>query len=135
MPAGAASRYALAGGVGAARPPPAASLISASRYALGVRRSAPRALCAEGAVCQCVRLCMCRAAEPLVAALRSALGADGVGAARLGACGSLSRSALRGQPARSGAARPRAPWACEDEGEGEAELGVRVKEGRGRRRG
>ena len=45
MPAGAASRYALGdGGVGAARPAPAASLISASRYALGARRSAPRAL-------------------------------------------------------------------------------------------
>ena len=47
MPAGAASRYALgAGGVGAARPAPAASLISASRYALGARRTALRA---EGA--------------------------------------------------------------------------------------
>ena len=45
MPAGAASRYALgADGVGAARPAPAASLISASRYALGARRYAPRAL-------------------------------------------------------------------------------------------
>ena len=43
MPAGAASRYALsAGGVGAARPAPAASLISASRYVLGARRSAER---------------------------------------------------------------------------------------------
>ena len=51
MPAGAASRYALgAGGVGAARPAPAASLISASRYALGARRTALRA---EGAA----RLC------------------------------------------------------------------------------
>ena len=40
MPAGAASRYALgAGGVGAARPAPAASLISASRYALGALTS------------------------------------------------------------------------------------------------
>ena len=45
MPAGAASRYALgADGVGAARPAPAASLISASRYALVARRYAPRAL-------------------------------------------------------------------------------------------
>ena len=36
MPAGAASRYALgAGGVGAVRPAPAASLISASRYPAG----------------------------------------------------------------------------------------------------
>jgi hypothetical protein len=35
MPAGATSRYALgAGGVGAARPTPAASLISVSRYGL-----------------------------------------------------------------------------------------------------
>ena len=53
MPAGAASRYALgAGGVGAAHPAPAASLTSASRYALGARRTALRAegaarLCAE----------------------------------------------------------------------------------------
>ena len=47
MPAGAASRYALgAGGVGAVRPAPAASLISAcaTRSALGARRCAPRAL-------------------------------------------------------------------------------------------
>ena len=51
MPAGATSRYALgAGGVGAARPTPAASLISVSRYALGARRTALRA---EGAA----RLC------------------------------------------------------------------------------
>ena len=49
--AGAASRYALgAGGVGAAHPAPAASLTSASRYALGARRTALRA---EGAA----RLC------------------------------------------------------------------------------
>ena len=53
MPAGAASRYALgAGGVGAARPAPAASLISASRYALGARRTALRA---EGAARLCAR--------------------------------------------------------------------------------
>ena len=51
MPAGATSRYALgAGGVGAARPTPAASLISVSRYALGTRRTALRA---EGAACLC----------------------------------------------------------------------------------
>jgi hypothetical protein len=54
MPAGAASRYALgAGGVGAARPAPAASLISASRSALRAPRSAHgarrTALRAEGA--------------------------------------------------------------------------------------
>ena len=70
MPAGAASRYALgADGVGAARPAPAASLISASRYALGARRTALRA---EGAA----RLC--RAAQPLAAidGSRYALGAD-----------------------------------------------------------
>ena len=56
MPAGAASRYALgAGGVGAARPAPAASLISASRYALGARRTALRA---EGAARRgAARLC------------------------------------------------------------------------------
>ena len=53
MPAGAASRYALgAGGMGAARPAPAASLISASRYALGARRTALRA---EGAARLCAR--------------------------------------------------------------------------------
>ena len=53
MPAGAASRYALgAGGVGAARPAPAASLISASRYALGARRTALRA---EGAARLCAK--------------------------------------------------------------------------------
>ena len=53
MPAGAASRYALgAGGVGATRPAPAASLISASRYALGARRSRRR--CAPRALRACV---------------------------------------------------------------------------------
>ena len=53
MPAGAASRYALgACGMGAARPAPAASLISASRYALGARRTALRA---EGAARLCAR--------------------------------------------------------------------------------
>ena len=80
MPAGATSRYALgAGGVGAARPTPAASLISVSRYALGTRRTALRA---EGTA----RLCAGppRAAQPLaaIAASRYALGADGVGAVR-----------------------------------------------------
>ena len=99
MPACAASRYALgAGGVGAARPAPAASLISASRYSLGARRTALRA-------------CVPQAAQPLaaiyrrlalrarrrdsvqrlgpgrlygspVAASRCALGTKGVGAAR-----------------------------------------------------
>ena len=77
MPAGAASRYALgAGGVGAARPAPAASLISASRYALGARRSALRAegVRAEGAA----RLCARRRTQPLaaIAASRYALGAE-----------------------------------------------------------
>ena len=53
MPAGAASRYALgADGVGAARPAPAASQISASRYALGARRTALRA---EGAARLCAK--------------------------------------------------------------------------------
>ena len=109
MPAGAASRYALgAGGVGATRPSPAASLISASRYALGARRSALRA---EGAarrgrcapVCQaahtaagCHRRLALRARRrdgvqrlgpgrlygSPVAASRCALGTKGVGAAR-----------------------------------------------------
>jgi len=52
MPAGAASRYALgAGGVGAVRPAPTASLISGSRYALGARRTALRV---EGAARLCV---------------------------------------------------------------------------------
>ena len=83
MPAGAASRYAIgAGGVGAVRLAPAASLISAcaTRSALGARRCAPRALRAcvpDGA-----------AAVAAIAATRYALGADGVGAARPGACGS-----------------------------------------------
>jgi hypothetical protein len=53
MPAGAASRYALgADGAGAARPAPAASLISASRYALRAQRTALRA---EGAARLCAR--------------------------------------------------------------------------------
>ena len=53
MPAGAASRYALgADGAGAARPAPATSLISASRYAPGARRTALRA---EGAARLCAR--------------------------------------------------------------------------------
>ena len=72
MPAGAASRYALgAGGVGAVRLAPAASLISASRYALGARRTALRA---EGAA----RLCARRRTQPLaaIAASRYALGAE-----------------------------------------------------------
>ena len=36
-----------------------------------------------------------------------------------------------GSGTESGAARPRAPWACEDEREGEAEAEVSVKEGSG----
>ena len=106
--AGAASRYALgAGGVGAAHPAPAASLTSASRSALGARRTALRA---EGAARRgrCAPR-VCRAAQPLAAidGSRYALGADGVGAARPGACGSLfaaSRYALGAE--RVGAARP-----------------------------
>ena len=76
MPAGAASRYALgAGGVGAARPAPAASLISASRYALGARRTALRA---EGAARRGRCAPVCQAAQPLaaIAASRYALGAE-----------------------------------------------------------
>ena len=85
MPAGAASRYALgAGGVGAARPAPAASLISASRYALGARRTALRA---EGAARRGRCVPVCQAAQPLaaIAASRYALGADGVQRLGLGA--------------------------------------------------
>ena len=83
MPAGAASRYALgAGGVGAVRLAPAASLISAcaTRSALGARRCAPRALRA------CVPGRPGRRSVPLaaIAASSYALGADGVGAARPG---------------------------------------------------
>ena len=99
MPAGAASRYALgADGVGAARPAPAANPISASRTrsAHGAPR---RGRCAP----------VCRAAQPLaaIAASRYALGADDVGAARPGACGSqvaASRYALGAEGV--GAARP-----------------------------
>ena len=104
MPAGAASRYALgAGGVGAARPAPAASLISASRY--GARRSAHgaarRGRCAPvcvpgGAAAGCHRRLALRARRrdgvqrlgpgrlygSPVAASRCALGTKGVGAAR-----------------------------------------------------
>jgi hypothetical protein len=100
MPAGAASRYALgAGGVGVVRPAPTASLISASRYA---RRSAHGA--ARRGRCAPV----CRAAQPLaaIAASRYALGADGVGAARPGACG--SPRAARSAP-MAWALRARAP--------------------------
>ena len=67
--AGAASRYALgAGGVGAAHPAahpaPAASLTSASRYALGARRTALRA---EGAA----RLCAGRRSRWLPSTARA----------------------------------------------------------------
>ena len=102
MPAGAASRYALgAGGVGAVRPAPAASLISAcaTRSALGARRCAPRALRAcvpGGAAAGCHRRLALRARRrdgvqrlgpgrlygSPVAASRCALGTKGVGAAR-----------------------------------------------------
>ena len=68
MAAGAASRYALgADGAGAARPAPAASLISASRCtrsALGAQRCAPRALRAcvrSGAAAGCHRRLALRA--------------------------------------------------------------------------
>ena len=56
---------------------------------------------------------MCRGAQPLaaIAALRYALGADGVGAARLGACGSQVAASLYALGAEGmGAARPGA-WA------------------------
>jgi hypothetical protein len=103
MPAGAASRYALgADGAGAARPAPAASLISASRYALRAQRTALRA---EGAARLCARRsrwlpspglalrARCRGCgrcapgrlRQFFAASRYAHGAEGVGAARPGA--------------------------------------------------
>ena len=103
MPAGAASRYALgADGAGAARPAPAASLISASRYALGARRTALRS---EGAARLCARRsrwlpspglalrarrrgcgrCAPGRLRQSFAASRYAHGAEGVGAARPGA--------------------------------------------------
>ena len=72
-----------------------------SRYALGARRSARRGRAA--------RLCVPRGAQPLAAivALRYALGADGVGAARLGACGSQVAASLYALGAEGmGAARP-----------------------------
>ena len=80
---------------------PAASLITASRSALG----------AEGAA----RLCTLHRGQPLaaIAASRYALGADGVGAARPGACGCLiaaSRYALGAEGV--GAARPGAYMCC-----------------------
>ena len=99
----AASRYALGvDGVGAARLAPAASLISASRYALGARRTALRACVPSGT-----------AAGSAIAASRYALGAEGVGAARPGACDSLfaaSRYALSAP--KAWALRARAPTCC-----------------------
>ena len=81
----------------------ARSLISVSRYALRATRSA------HGAVRRGRCAPVCRAAQPLaaIAASRYALNAEGVGAARPGACGSLfaaSRYALGAGGV--GAARP-----------------------------
>ena len=79
---------------------PAASLIAASRSALCALRSALCALrSALGARRRARCALVCRAGQPLaaIAASRYVLGADGVGAARPGACGSLigaSRYAL-----------------------------------------
>ena len=113
MPACATSRYALgAGGVGAARPTPAASLISASRYALGARHTAHgtrhTALRAEDAA----RLC--RAAQQLaaIAASRYALGADGI------------LDALRARAPAAARSRPRAAPALGDDGVGAARPGA-----------
>ena len=116
MPAGAASRYALgAGGVGAARPAPAASLISASRYALGARRTALRA---EGAARRGRCAPVCQAAQPLaaIAASRYALGAE----MACSAWGLGAYTAARSRPRACalgtkgvGAARPSAHmWTC-----------------------
>ena len=106
MPAGAASRYALgAGGVGAVRPAPTASLISASRYALGARRTALRA---EGAA----RLCAGRHSRWLPSpphATRSALMAWALRARAPAAAQSRPRAA-RSAP-MAWALRARAP-AC-----------------------
>ena len=88
----------------------AASLIAASRSAFCALRSA---LCAlRSALCarrrgRCAPVC--RAGQPLaaIAASRYALGADGVGAARPGACGSLVGAERAAQGADGvAAARP-----------------------------
>ena len=93
-----------------ARPAPAASPISASRYALGARRCAPRGRSAHGAA----RLCAGppRAAQPLAAidTSRYALGADGVGAARPGACGALAGKSLPACPCAGCASMPARSW-------------------------
>ena len=75
---------------------PAASLIAASRSALG----------AEGAAHLCARRGS-RSRSAAIAASRYALGADGMGAARPGACGSLVGAARYALGADGvGAARP-----------------------------
>jgi len=93
-----------------ARPAPAASPISASRYALGARRCAPRGRSAHGAA----RLCAGppRAAQPLAAidTSRYALGANGVGAARPGACGALAGKSLPACPCAGCASMPARSW-------------------------
>ena len=82
---------------------PAASLIAASRSALSTRRSA---LGAEGAAHLCARRGS-RSRSAAIAASRYALGADGMGAARPGACGSLVGAARYALGADGvGAARP-----------------------------
>ena len=97
LAAGAASRYALgAGGVGALR----ARRLRRARSPPRVTRSA------HGAA----RLCAGppRAAQPLAAidASRYALGADGVGAARPGACGALAGKSLPACPCAGCASMP-----------------------------
>ena len=107
---------------------PAASLIAASRSALCALRSA---LCARRSALGARRSALgarrrgrcalvCRAGQPLaaIAASRYVLGADGVGAARPGACGSLigaSRYALGADgvaAARPGAYCAPPPTSC-----------------------
>ena len=101
LAAGAASRYALgAGGVGALR----ARRLRRARSPPRVTRSA------HGAA----RLCAGppRAAQPLAAidASRYALGADGVGAARPGACGALAGKSLPACPCAGCASMPARSW-------------------------
>ena len=99
MPAGAASRYMYAlgaGGVGAARPAPAASPMSASRSALGARRTAHGA--ARRGCCAPV----CQAAQPMAWALR----------ARAPAAARSRPRAARSAPMAARRCAPRALRAC-----------------------
>jgi hypothetical protein len=101
MPAGAASRYALgADGAGAARPAPATSLISASRYAPGARRTALRA---EGAARLCARR-SCWLPSPGLALRARCRGCGRCAPGRLRQ--SFRRLALRARRRRRGSCAP-----------------------------